>query len=194
MKHRADTVALDDGVRGVGRAPGRHAAPVPDVAVEPEPAAVLDQAHWRRRHLGRSLLGLATCAALALTVPRAVAYWHERSPEHLQELMVLVTFAIGLLSILTSCPPQQVTLSGSMLTVHGPGLDESFDLGDGLQRVELSGRAGKRDWRLRFGRPDDRDVVLTRRDVDSPRLDPVVRHHRSLAVQRRHREWARLGL
>jgi hypothetical protein len=194
MKHRADAVALDDGARGVGRAAGKHVAPTPDEVAEPLPPEVLDQAEWRRRHLGRTLLTLAAFAATALTVPKAVTYVQAQSPEHLQELAVVVTFAIGLFSILTSCPPQRVSLRGQVLAVHGPGLEETFDLGDGLQRVEISGRAGKRDWQLRFGRPDDRDVVLTRRDVDSVLLEPVVRHHRCLAERRRHREWARLGL
>ena len=194
MKHRADTVALDDGARGVGRAPGRHVAPVHD---EVEPVAlqdVLEQAQWHRRHAGRTLLTVAAFLALALTVPAVLAYWRSRSTEDLQDLMVVVTFAIGLWSIVTSCPPQQVTLRGSRLSVLDMGVEKTFDLGDALQRVELSGRPGKRDWQLRFGRPDDRDVVLSRRDVDSVRLEPVVRHHRSLAERRRHQEWARLGL
>jgi hypothetical protein len=194
MKHRADVVALDDGARGLGHAPGKHVAPARDDATESAPEDVLDQARWRRRHLGRTLLGVAAIGALALTVPEAVGYWHLQSPERLEGLMVRVTFAIGLWSILVSCPAQQVTLRGSVLGVHGPGLAETFDLADALQRVELSGRAGKRDWQLRFGRPDDRDLVLTRRDVDSKALDPVVRHHRRVAERRRHRAWARLGL
>jgi hypothetical protein len=194
MKHRADVVALDDGARGLGHAPGKHVAPARDDVTEAAPEDVLDQAHWRRRHLGRTMLGVAAITALGVTVPEAVTYWHVRSPEVLQDLMVRVTFAIGLWSILASCPPQQVTLRGSVLRVHGPGVEETFDLADALQRVEVSGRAGKRDWQLRFGRPDDRDLVLTRRDVDSAALDPVVRHHRRVAERRRHREWARLGL
>jgi hypothetical protein len=194
MKHRADVVALDDGARGVGRAPGRHTAPRVDDVVPPTPPDVLDEAFWRRRHAGRTLLTVAAFAAVALTVPRAITYWQVRSTENLQELTVVITFAIGLFSILTSCPPPEVTLQGHALLVRAPGLDEAFDLTDALQRVELSGRPGKRDWELRFGRPDDRDVVLRRRDVDSLRLEPVVRHHRGLAERRRHREWARLGL
>jgi hypothetical protein len=194
MKHRADTVALDDGARGVGRAPGRHIAPRSDELAEPLLPDVLDQAQWCRRHSGRTILTVAAFLGLALTVPAALAYWRSRTTEDLQDLMVVVTFAIGLWSIVTSCPPRRVTLRGSRLSVLDMGVEETFDLADALQRVQLSGRPGKRDWQLRFGRPDDRDVVLTRRDVDSMRIEHVVRHHRSLAERRRHQEWARLGL
>ena len=194
MKHRADTVALDDGARGVGRAPGKHVAPVEDDVLGPSPEGVLDTALWRGRHLGRWLLVVAAFAALAITVPEVVTYWRAQSVDNLQQLMVVVTFAIGLWSILASCPPRQVRLDGSMLGVRGQGLDEVFDLADALQRVELSGRPDKRDWKLSFGRPDRPDVVLTRRDVDAVALDVVVRHHRALAERRRHHEWARLGI
>jgi hypothetical protein len=151
-------------------------------------------ASWRSRHLGRIVLTVAAVLALGVTVPEAVAYWHARTEAALQELMVVVTFAIGLWSILASCPPQEVSLRGSVLRVRGPGVDDSFDLGDALQRVELSGDPRKRRWSLTLGRLDDRELVLTRRDVNPGQLDPVVRYHRTVAERRRDREWARLGL
>jgi hypothetical protein len=194
MKHRADTVALDDGARGVGHAPGRHAVVEPEEPLELPLEGALGHGEWRGRSLGRAVLGVAAVAALGPIVPAAVTYWHGRADDQLEVLMVVVTFALGLWSILVSCPPQLVTLRGSTLRVHGPRVEETFDLADALLRVELSGRPGRRDWRLRLGRPDDRDLVLARRHVDSATLDLVVRHHRGLAERRRHREWARLGL
>ena len=193
MKHRADAVVLDDGARGGGRAPGRHAAPSEEACL-PRPDDVPETATWNSRSLGRRLLTVAAFAALAMTVPEAIAYWHARTVEQLQELMVVVTFAIGLWSILASCPPQVVTLDGSTLRVLGPGIDASFDLADALQRVEV--RTGWRQWRwsLTLARLDHRDLVLTRRDVDRAQLDRAVRHYREVAERRRAEEWSRLGL
>jgi hypothetical protein len=194
MKHRAEGVSLRDGARGVGGPPGRHAAVRSDDELETSPYDVADTASWRSRHLGRMLLTVSAVLALGVTVPEAISYWHLRTELQLQELMVVVTFAIGLWSILASCPPQEVSVDGSVLRVRGPGVDDSFDLADALQRVELSGDPRKRRWSVTLGRLDDRELVLTRRDVSPVQLDPIVRHHRFVAERRREREWARLGL
>ena len=193
MKHRAEAVVLHDGARGGGRAPGRHAAPMEDEA-SLRPDDVPETASWNSRHLGRRLLTIAAFAALVMTVPEAIGYWHLRSEEQLQELMVVVTFAIGLWSILASCPPQVVSLDGSLLRVRGPGVDACFDLADALQRVEVSTRWHQWGWSLTLARLDHRDLVLTRRDVNRAELDRIVRHYREVAERRRAEEWFRLGL
>ena len=127
-------------------------------------------------------------------VPAGVHYWQMRTDERMQMLVAAATFAIGMWSILASRRPQVVCLSGSMLTVRGRQVDETFDLADFLQRVELSGNPRKMRWSLRLARVDNTDLVLGRHDVDAIQLDPIVRYYRDLAERRRSKQWDMLGL
>lgn len=159
------------------------------------PATVIpSNATWKSRHLGRTVLSIVTAAALMATIPAGVYYWQMRTDERMHLFITVATFAIGLWAILSSRRPQVVTLNGSLLTVRGRRADETFDLADALQRVELSGQPRKLRWSLALARVDKSELVLGPRDVDAIQLDPIVRYYRELAERRRARQWYWLGL
>ena len=98
---------------------------------------------------------------------------------------------VVLWAMLIASTPQEVTLKGSVLTVHNSGGYERFDLADGLQPVDLVGDPRSSKWAVLLHRADRSSVVLRRHDVVATELDPIVRHYRSVADQRFNERSAR---
>jgi hypothetical protein len=194
MKHRADTLEpMTTAPEGTPSA--KHALPEDQAPGGALPDHLIPaNATWKSRRLGRTLLSVLTAAALVAVVPAAAYYWQMRTDERMKVLVAVAMLAMGLWALLASRRPQRVTLHGSLLTVKGRTLTDTFDLADGMQRVELSGDPRKSRWTLTLGRTDSSDVVLTGRDVDAIAVDPIVRHYRDLAERRRAQRWAMLGL
>lgn len=194
MKHRAP-VAADLAVAGVPVAlEGRHVLRKQG-ALEPPTAAEEPPAHkWRTvNHLRTTLFLLLVPAAVATGLAGRL-FVDARTDEHVRLFVLALLLVAGLWAVLTATAPQVVTLRGSQLTVKSRNGTDRFDLGDGMQVLELHGDPHSSKWSLVLYRPDGSAVHLRRRDVDALTLDPLVRTFRQIAERRRAERWTRLGL
>ena len=165
----------------------------PPVVVAPtarpvaEPASIPDTAHWRASHVPRLLAGIILFLAVLGTGGLGVRYADGLNENDFVDLMVGVSVVVALWAVLVASTPQQVSLRGSMLTVHNTAGSETFDLADALQPVDLVGDPRTPNWALLLHHADASTVVLRRHDVLPGELDPIVRHYRAIA-DRRHAE------
>lgn len=157
--------------------PATHATPEPTTRI---PAT----AQWRASHGPRVFAAALLLLAVGGTSALGLRYAETRSVEELLSSVLGIAVVVGLWGLLIASTPQVVSLRGSVLTIRNSSGTERFDLGDGLQPVDLIGQPRSSGWALLLHRNNNTSVVLRRRDVDAVTLDPIVRHYRSIAEQR----------
>ncbi len=150
-----------------------------------------ETARWRASHLPRLLAAALLSLALAGTAILGVRFYDFRTSDNFVSLVISMVVVVVLWAMLIASTPQEVTLKGSVLTVHNSGGYERFDLADGLQPVDLVGDPRSSKWAVLLHRADRSSVVLRRHDVVATELDPIVRHYRSVADQRFNERSAR---
>jgi hypothetical protein len=141
-------------------------------------------AQWRAGHTPRIFAAALLLLAVGGTSALGLRYAETRSPDEFLSVVLGLAVVVGLWGLLIASTPQVVSLRGSVLTVRNSSGTERFDLGDGLQPVDLIGQPRGSGWALLLHRSNNTSVVLRRRDVDAVTLDPIVRHYRALAQQR----------
>lgn len=162
-------------------------------AVEVTPATVPVTATWTGSHLPRILAGTVLVLAGLGTSGLAVRYAQSRTSEDFVSLVVGLVVVVVLWAIMMASAPQTVTIENSILTVHNTGGTERFDLAEALQSVDVVGNPRTSYWAVLLHRANDATVVLRRNDVVATELDPIVRHYRAIADQRRSDREARFN-
>jgi hypothetical protein len=160
-----------------------EATPVAAPVATPSSVAP-ETARWRASHLPRVLAAVLLALALVGTAMLGARFFEVHTSDSLVSLAISTAVVVVLWAMLIASTPQEVTLEGSMLTVHNRGGHEHFDLADGLQPVDLVGDPRSSKWALLLHRADRTSVVLRRHDVVATGLDPIVRHYRTVADQR----------
>jgi hypothetical protein len=143
-----------------------------------------ENASWRASHLPRVFAGALLALSVVGTWVLGVRFETSRLPEDFVSLFIGVGVVVVLWALLIATTPQEVTLHGSVLTIHNSAGRESFDLADGLQPVDIVGDPRRRKWALLLHRTDRTSVVLRRHDVNAVELDPIVRHYRAMVGRR----------
>lgn len=152
-----------------------------------------ETARWRASHLPRQLVAALLSLALVGTAMLGVRCYELRTSDNFVSLIISIVVVIILWAMLIASTPQEVTLKGSMLTVHNSDGYEHFDLADGMLPVDLIGDPRSSKWAVLLHRADYTSVVLRRHHVVPTELDPIVRHYRSVADQRFNERTARFA-
>ena len=82
-----------------------------------------------------ALLALAVVGTWVL----GVRFEESRLPQDFVSLFIGVGVVVVLWALLIATTPQEITLKGSVLTIHNSPGSESFDLADGLQPIDIVG-------------------------------------------------------
>ena len=162
------------------------AAPVPTRAFRAP-----ETARWRASHLPRQLVAALLSLALVGTAMLGVRCYELPTSDNFVSLVISVVVVVTLWAMLIASTPQEVTLKGSVLTVHNTDGHEQFDLADGMLPVDLVGDPRSSKWAVLLHRADYTSVVLRRHHVVPTELDPIVRHYRRVADQRFNERSAR---
>jgi len=149
---------------------------------EPAPQVT---AQWKAGHGARVFAAALLVLAVGGTSALGLRYAETHGSDEFLSTVVGVVVIVGLWALLIASTPQVISLRGSVLTVRNSSGTERFDLADGLHPVDVVGEPRSSSWAVLLHRPDNTSVVLRRRDVDAIALDPIVRHYRDLADQRR---------
>ena len=153
-------------------------------APTPESTAIPHVARWKASRAPRMLAVVLLLLAVAGTSGLALRYEQDPGTDQLIALAIGIGVVVVLWGLLIASTPQVVSLRGSVITVRNSSGTERFDLGDGLQPVDLVGEPKSSSWALMLHRGDHSSLVLRRRDVDAVLLDRVVRHYRAIAARR----------
>jgi hypothetical protein len=160
-----------------------EAAPVAE-APTPSAANIPDTARWTASHLPRvfavALLALSVIGTWVL----GVRFEESRLPQDFVSLFIGVGVVVVLWALLIATTPQEITLKGSVLTIHNNSGRESFDLADSLQPIDIIGIPRQRKWAVVLHRADRTSVVLRRHDINAVEFDPIVRHYREIVGRR----------
>ena len=156
------------------------------VVEEPtSPAAhIPDTASWTASHLPRVFTGALLALSVVGTWVLGVRFEESRLPQDFVSLFIAVGVVVVLWALLIATTPQEITLKGSVLTIHNSSGRESFDLADGLQPVDIVGTPRQRKWAVLLHRADRTSVVLRRHDINAVEFDPIVRHYREIVGRR----------
>ena len=156
------------------------------VVEEPTTSAlhVPENASWRASHLPRVFAGALLAMAVVGTWVLGVRFETSRLPEDFVSLFIGVGVVVVLWALLIATTPQELTLHGSVLTIHNSAGTESFDLADGLQPIDIIGTPRQRKWAVLLHRSDRTSVILRRHDVNASEFDPIVRHYREIVGRR----------
>ena len=100
-----------------------------------------------------------------------VRFETSRLLEDFVSLFIGVGVVVVLWALLIASTPQELTLSGSVVTIHNSSGRETFDLADGLQPIDIIGTR-QRKWAVILHRADRTSVVLRRHDVNARRVRP----------------------
>jgi len=168
-----------------------EATPVDATPVSTPSSVAPETARWRASHLPRVLAAVLLTLALGGTAMLGARFSELHTFDNLVSIAISMVAAFVLWAMLIASTPQEVTLEGSVLTVHNRGAHEHFDLADGQQPVDLVGDPRGSKWAVLLHRPDRTSVVLRRHDVVATELDPIVRHYRTVADQRFNERSAR---
>ena len=147
-------------------------------------AHIPENASWRASHLPRVFAGALLALSVIGTWVLGVRFEASRLPEDFVSLFIGVGVVVVLWALLIATTPQELTLHGSVLTIHNSAGRESFDLADGLQPVDIIGDPRRRKWAVLLHRADRTSVVLRRHDVNAVEFDPIVRHYREIVGRR----------
>ena len=153
---------------------------------EPAPSTVHipENATWKASHLPRVFAGALLALSVVGTWVLGVRFETSRLPEDFVSLFIGVGVVVVLWALLIATTPQELTLHGSVLTIHNSAGHESFDLADGLQQIDILGDPRRRKWAILLHRSDRTSVVLRRHDVNATEFDPIVRHYREIVGRR----------
>ena len=156
------------------------------VVEEPTTSAqdIPENASWKASHLPRVFAGALLAMSVVGTWVLGVRFEASRLPEDFVSLFIGVGVIVVLWALLIATTPQELTLHGSVLTIHNSSGRESFDLADGLQPVDIIGDPRRRKWAVLLHRSDQTSVVLRRHDVNAVEFDPIVRHYRDMVGRR----------
>jgi hypothetical protein len=143
-----------------------------------------ENASWKASHLPRVFAGALLVMSVVGTWVLGVRFEASRLPEDFVSLFIGVGVIVVLWALLIATTPQELTLHGSVLTIHNSAGSESFDLADGLQPVDVIGDPRRRKWAVLLHRSDRTSVVLRRHDVNALEFDPIVRHYREMVGRR----------
>lgn len=209
MRHRAENNEHSPGTGSTGHPEGhadghaepatppalRAAAPdditdditadIPDDNPDDNPADVPATARWRASLLPRILAVTVMTLAVLGTSTLGVRYAQSRSSDDFVSLLIGLVVVVVLWVMVILSTPRSVTLEHTILTVHTKGGSERFDLVDASQPVDLVGNPRTSHWAVLLHRAGNTTVVLRRNDVIATELDPIVRHYRAIADQRR---------
>jgi hypothetical protein len=174
----AVTVPVPSGPVPAAEAMGAPEADAPTVVVP-------HTARWTASHAPRVFAGVLLVLAVGGTSALALKYQQDPGSDQLISFAIGIAVVVGLWAMLIASTPQVVSLRGSLLTIHNSSGTEQFDLGNGLQPVDLLGDPGSSSWALVLHRSNRTSLVLRRRDVDAVQLDPIVRHYRVMAHRKR---------
>ena len=141
-------------------------------------------ASWKASHLPRVFAGALLAMSVVGTWVLGVRFEASRLPEDFVSLFIGVGVVVVLWALLIASTPQELTLSGSVLTIHNSAGRETFDLADGLQPIDIIGTPGQRKWAVLLHRADRTSVVIRRHDVNAREFDPIVRHFREIVGRR----------
>jgi hypothetical protein len=148
-------------------------------------------AQWKAGHGARVFAAALLVLAVGGTSALGLRYAETHGSDEFLSTVVGLAVIVGLWALLIASTPQVISLRGSVLTVRNSSGTELFDLADGLHPVDVVGEPRSSNWAVLLHRPNNTSVVLRRRDVDAVALDPIVRHYRDLAEQRRSDRQAR---
>ena len=160
------------------------AEPAASVASDKSSADIPANASWKASHLPRVFAGALLAMSVVGTWVLGVRFEASRLPEDFVSLFIGVGVVVVLWALLIASTPQELTLSGSVLTIHNSAGRESFDLADGLQPIDIIGTPGQRKWAVLLHRADRTSVVIRRHDVNAREFDPIVRHYREIVGRR----------
>ena len=141
-------------------------------------------AHWTASHLPRVFAGALLALSVVGTWVLGVRFEESRLPQDFVSLFIGVGVVVVLWALLIATTPQEITLRGSVLTIHNSSGRETFDLADGLQPIDIIGTPRQRKWAVLLHRADRTSVVLRRHDVNAVEFDPIVRHYREIVGRR----------
>lgn len=159
-----------------------------------EPVEIPQTAEWRASHFPRVFTGGLLGTSIAGTTALAIRYAQNRTSDDFVSLVIGLAVVVILWALMIASTPQVVTIKGSVLTVRNTGGENSFDLADGLQEVDVVGNPRTSHWAVLLHRPNSTSVVLRRHDVVAAELDPIVRHYRMVAERRFAERNARFSL
>ena len=145
---------------------------------------VPDTARWTASHLPRVLAGALLALSVVGTWVLGVRFEESRLPADFVSLFIGVGVVVVLWALLIATTPQELTLKGSVLTIHNSSGRETFDLADSLQPIDIIGTPRQRKWAVILHRADRTSVVLRRHDVNAVEFDPIVRHYREIVGRR----------
>lgn len=190
-KHRAPVAALEIPEQ---KAREQHHSLVEEVEVtEAAPVVgaptasttnVPDTARWTASHLPRVFAGALLALSVIGTWVLGVRFEASRLPQDFVALFIGVGVVVVLWALLIATTPQEITLKGSVLTIHNRSGRERFDLADGLQPIDIVGIPRQRKWAVLLHRSDRTSVVLRRHDINAAEFDPIVRHYREIVGRR----------
>ena len=143
-----------------------------------------ENASWKASHLPRVFAGALLAMSVVGTWVLGMRFEASRLPEDFVSLFIGVGVIVVFWALLSATTPQEVTLHGSVLTIHNSSGHETFDLADGLQPVDIIGDPRRRKWAVLLHRTDQTSVVLRRHDVNAIEFDPIVRHYRDMVGRR----------
>ena len=156
------------------------------VVEEPTSSAahIPDTARWTASHLPRVFAGALLALSVTGTWFLGVRFEESRLPQDFVSLFIGVGVVVVLWALLIATTPQELTLKGSVLTIHNSSGRESFDLANSLQPIDIIGTPRQRKWAVLLHRADRTSVVLRRHDVKAAEFDPIVRHYREIVGRR----------
>jgi hypothetical protein len=140
-------------------------------------------ASWTASHLPRVFAGALLALSVVGTWVLGVRFEESRLPQDFVSLFIGVGVVVVLWALLIASTPQEITLKGSVLTIHNSSGRESFDLADGLQPIDIIGTPRQRKWAVLLHRADRSSVTLRRHDINAVEFDPIVRHYREIVGQ-----------
>ena len=163
-----------------------EAIEVAEVIEEPtsSTANIPDTARWTASHLPRVFAGALLALSVIGTWFLGVRFEESRLPQDFVSLFIGVGVVVILWALLIATTPQELTLKGSVLTIHNSSGRESFDLANSLQPIDIIGTPRQRKWAVLLHRADQTSVVLRRHDVNAVEFDPIVRHYREIVGRR----------
>jgi hypothetical protein len=146
---------------------------------------ILEHGTWKRSSPGRRVAGLLLLVALVATVGFGLVAAESRSNEDLVVAIVAAMLTTALWAMMATSKPMEVDLRGPLLTVRHDGIEETFNLANPFQRVEIRGSLGSPTWTLVIGRENGTEVAIGSRTVPPAEMHPVVMYHRAKADSRR---------
>jgi len=146
---------------------------------------ILESGSWKRSSPGRRVLGLLLLVSLAATVGLGMIAAETRSNDNLVNVIIAAMVTTALWATLATSKPMEVALQGPLLTVRHNGTQETFNLTNPFQRVEIRGALGSPTWTLVIGRENGTEVAIGSRTVPPAEMHPAVMHHRAKADSRR---------